>query len=141
MGKWIPPTAKVQSELDGNLSMIGAGSILAPLDAKLSAGAVKVTYEQKSTVARGRIFPALPYMEDFETGYSLEQRATDGIAYSYPPLPWLGARMRWQIQNLSGELVAGNTLDRVLFQRAINFVGSWKAKRLYSRIGCESGWK
>ena len=36
--------------------------------------------------------------------------------------------MRWQIQNLSGELVAGNTLDRVLFQRAINFVGSWKAK-------------
>ncbi len=126
--KWIPPTAKVQSELDGNLSMIGAGSILAPLDAKLSAGAVKVTYEQKSTVARGRIFPTFPYKEDFETGYSLEQRATDGISYSYPPLPWLGARMRWQIQNLSGELVAGNTLDRVLFQRAINFVGSWKAR-------------
>ena len=35
--------------------------------------------------------------------------------------------MRWQIQDLNGERIAGNTLDRVLFQRAINFVGSWKA--------------
>ena len=34
--------------------------------------------------------------------------------------------MRWQVQNLNGDLVAGNTLDRVLFQRAMNFVGSWK---------------
>jgi outer membrane protein assembly factor BamB len=126
--KWIPPTSKVRAELDGNLNATGTGSLSAPLDAQLSAGAVKVRYEQKSTVARGRIFPALPYKEDFETGYDLEQRATDGIAYSYPPLPWLGARMRWQIQNLSGEMVAGNTLDRVLFQRAINFVGSWKAR-------------
>ena len=34
--------------------------------------------------------------------------------------------MRWQIQDLNDQRVAGNTLDRVLFQRAINFVGSWK---------------
>ena len=78
-------------------------------------------------MARGRIFPAFPYKEDFDA-LNLEQKATDGIAFSYPPLPWLGARMRWQIQDLNGEMVAGNTLDRVLFQRAINFVGSWKER-------------
>ena len=31
--------------------------------------------------------------------------------------------MRWQIQDMGGNKVAGNTLDRVLFQRAINFIG------------------
>jgi hypothetical protein len=36
--------------------------------------------------------------------------------------------MRWQVQEMEGEVVAGNTLDRVLFQRAMNFVGSWKEK-------------
>ena len=126
--KWIPPTAKVHSTLDSDLTTTGAGSLSAPLDAKLSAGAVKVRYEQKSAVARVGFFPAFPYKEDFDAGYNLEQKATDGIAFSYPPLPWLGARMRWQIQDLNGEMVAGNTLDRVLFQRAINFVGSWKER-------------
>ena len=79
-----------------------------------------------TAVTRGRILPALPYREDFQDGYTLNQIASDGISFSYPPLPWLGARMRWQVQDLGGERVAGNTLDRVLFQRAINFVGSWK---------------
>ena len=31
--------------------------------------------------------------------------------------------MRWQVQLADGNHVAGNTLDRVLFQRAINFIG------------------
>jgi outer membrane protein assembly factor BamB len=124
--KWIPPTAKVQAELDGNLSADGTGILTTSADAKLSAGALKVSYDDLSAVTRGRIIPALPYHEDFENGYSLDQQASDGIAFSYPPLPWLGARMRWQVQNLNGDLVAGNTLDRVLFQRAMNFVGSWK---------------
>ncbi len=126
--KWIPPTAKVRAELDGNLSSSGPGSLEALPDARLSAGAVKVTYEGISAVARGRILPALPYKEDFNQGYILDQQASDGISFSYPPLPWLGARMRWQIQDLDGEKVAGNTLDQVLFQRAINFVGSWKER-------------
>ena len=32
--------------------------------------------------------------------------------------------MRWQIQDREGSKVAGNTLDKVLFQRAMNFLGS-----------------
>ena len=31
--------------------------------------------------------------------------------------------MRWQIQESDGNKIAGNTLDKVLFQRAMNFVG------------------
>ncbi|MEK9772815.1 MAG: PQQ-binding-like beta-propeller repeat protein [Opitutae bacterium] len=124
--KWIPPTAKVQAELDGNLTVAGPGSLSALPTAMLSAGAIRVSYEGLSAVTRGRILPALPYQEDFQNGYDLNQVASDGISFSYPPLPWLGARMRWQVQDLDGERVAGNTLDHVLFQRAINFLGSWK---------------
>jgi hypothetical protein len=67
-------------------------------------------------------------VEDFQSNYELNHRASDGISFSYPPLAWLGARMRWQVQEIEGERLAGNTLDKVLFQRAINFVGSWKEK-------------
>ena len=124
--KWIPPTAKVKVKLDGNLTTIGTGSPNHIAIRKTFCGAIKVTYDGLSAVTRGRILPTLPYEEDFEEGYDLNHVASDGISFSYPPLPWLGARMRWQVQNLEGERVAGNTLDRVLFQRAINFVGSWK---------------
>jgi len=126
--KWIPPTAKVQAQLDGNLTATGPGTLFAKPDAKLSAGAIRVTYDGLSAVARGRIIPSLPYSENFEYGYNLTNQSTDGIAFSFPPLPWLGARMRWQVQDLDGERVAGNTLDRVLFQRAINFIGSHEAQ-------------
>ena len=124
--KWIPPTAKVQAELDANLTAFGPGSLTALPGAMLSAGAIRVSYDGLSAVARGRILPSFPYQENFEQGYSLNQTASDGVSFAYPPLPWLGARMRWQVQDLDGERVAGNTLDHVLFQRAINFVGSWK---------------
>jgi len=124
--KWVPPTAKVHAELDGNLSVSGAGTLHASPEAKLSAGAIRASYQGLYGVARGRILPRLPYKEDFESGYELTQQASDGVSFSYPPLPWLGARMRWQIQELDGEHVAGNTLDRVLFQRAMNFVGHWQ---------------
>ena len=112
--------------MDGNLSTSGTGSLTALPSAKLSAGAIKVSYDGLSAVTQGRILPALPYEENFEDGYVLNQVASDGISFSYPPLPWLGACHAWQVQHLEGETVAGNTLDRVLFQRAINFLGSWK---------------
>ncbi len=119
--KWIPPTAKVQSKVDA--SVTASGVLLASRDAKLSAGALRVKYEDVYGVTRGRIIPDLPYSENFEQGYELSNLSSDGISFSYAPLPWLGARMRWQVQEFGGNMVAGNTLDRVLFQRAINFVG------------------
>lgn len=119
--KWIPPTAKVKSEVDAEIN--NQGILSAKMDASLSAGALQVSKGTLSGVTRGRVLPNLPYSEDFEKGFEYIHTSSDDIAFSYPPLSWLGARMRWQIQDMGGNKVAGNTLDRVLFQRAINFIG------------------
>lgn len=119
--KWIPPTAKVQSVVDAEIT--SNGILVASKNAKLSAGALRVSNGKLFGITRGRVLQDLPYSENFETGFTLSQKSSDQISFSYAPLSWLGARMRWQIQNLNGNMVAGNTLDRVLFQRAINFVG------------------
>ena len=119
--KWIPPTAKVKSMVD---AYIGENGILsAERGAKLSAGALRVKVGDHYGVTRGRVLQDLPYEENFEGEFPLVNKSSDGIDFSYPPLPWLGARMRWQVQLADGNHVAGNTLDRVLFQRAINFIG------------------
>ena len=119
--KWIPPTAKVQSVVDAEISENGI--LVAKTGAKLSAGALRVSKGGLYGVTRGRILQDLPYEVDFENGIELKNTSSDGIAFSYPPLAWLGARMRWQVQKVGENHLAGNTLDRVLFQRAINFVG------------------
>jgi hypothetical protein len=119
--KWIPPTAKVQSVVDAEISENGI--LVAKTGAKLSAGALRVSKGGLYGVTRGRILQDLPYEVNFENGFELKNTSTDDIAFSYPPLAWLGARMRWQVQKVGENHLAGNTLDRVLFQRAINFVG------------------
>ncbi|MEC8044531.1 MAG: PQQ-binding-like beta-propeller repeat protein [Verrucomicrobiota bacterium] len=119
--KWVPPTAKVQSKVDATISQ--QGILTAEPDALLSAGAIKVSSGSLSGVTRGRVIPNLPYNENFEDGFAFQHTSSDQISFSYPPLPWLGARMRWQVQKMGENTVAGNTLDRVLFQRAINFLG------------------
>ena len=118
--KWIPPTAKVKSKVDAE---IDNGKLSADLNASLSAGAIRVSNGDLFGVTRGRVLPSLPYKEDFEEGFVFSNTSSDEISFSYPPLSWLGARMRWQVQEMEGNTVAGNTLDRVLFQRAINFIG------------------
>ena len=118
--KWIPPTAKVKSKVDAEIE---DGVLVADINASLSAGALKVSNGSLFGVTRGRILPSLPYSEDFENGFEFSHASSDSISFSYPPLPWLGARMRWQVQDMEENNVAGNTLDRVLFQRAINFIG------------------
>ena len=115
------PTAKVQSMVDAEIDE--SGKLVADMGAKLSAGALRVSKGPLSGVTRGRILQDLPYEVNFEQGFDLKNTSTDDIAFSYPPLPWLGARMRWQVQKSGDNYLAGNTLDRVLFQRAINFVG------------------
>ena len=119
--KYIPPTAKVKVKVDADLS--SDGTLKAGPNAKLSAGAIRASKNGVAGVARGRILPDLPYVEDFEDGFSLTLTNTDGDKFSFPPLPWLGARMRWQVLQHEGTKVIGNTLDRVLFQRSMNFLG------------------
>ncbi|HCB99144.1 MAG TPA: hypothetical protein DEP78_12835, partial [Verrucomicrobiales bacterium] len=46
-----------------------------------------------------------------------------GTAFAYPPLPWIGARFKWDIREMDGSKVLVKTLDNVLFQRATSFIG------------------
>ncbi|MDB4746503.1 hypothetical protein OAG52_04885, partial [Verrucomicrobia bacterium] len=64
---------------------------------------------------------------DFE-GFQINQKYPaahhhEGVEFAYPPLPWIGARFKWDIQNRDGNNVLVKTLDRVLFQRATTFIG------------------
>ena len=117
--KFIPPTAKVKTEMDAEFA---GGALAAKADAKASAGAFKASSGELGGVMRGRVLPNLPYQEDFE-GYDVAVTAPDGSKFAYPPLPWIGARFKWNIVELDGNKVMSKTLDRILFQRATTFIG------------------
>ncbi len=73
------------------------------------------------------MLPAPPYSFDFQK-YKLELTdKTDNIAYAHPPLPWIGARLKWQVRDDpyddGDNKVLAKTLDRVLFQRSTIFMG------------------
>ena len=118
--KFIPPTAKVKSEMDANFV---DGALVAKTDARVSAGAFKATSGDISGTIRGRIITQLPYAEDFE-GYQLpEKHATEPVQFAYPPLPWIGARFKWEVRDVDGNKVLAKTTDNPLLQRAITFLG------------------
>ena len=122
--KFIPPTAKVKTEIDASFD---GKTILAAADAKSSAGAIKASARNVSGVARGRVLPGSRLTEDFES-FVINEKYPDGhvhggVEFAYPPLPWIGARFKWDIQNRDGNNVLVKTLDRVLFQRATTFIG------------------
>ena len=45
------------------------------------------------------------------------------MKFAWPPLPWIGARFKWDIRELEGNKMLNKTLDRLLFQRAFTFFG------------------
>ena len=45
------------------------------------------------------------------------------MKFAYPPLPWIGARFKWDIRELDGNKVLAKTLDNVFFQRSTVFIG------------------
>ncbi len=123
--KFIPPTAKVKAEVDAALDA-KTGQLTAAADAKLSAGALKVTYQGMSATTRGRIQAGIGYQEDFENvKLALEHK---GEKVNFPPLAWLGARVKWHVLEKDGGKVLANRLDNVLFQRTMNFFGDPEMK-------------
>lgn len=118
---FIPPTAKVKSTMDAKFNE--AGELVAAPEAHLSAGAFKATAEGGifGTI-RGRLLQNLPIKMDFNNYELTEDQPTEGIKFSYPPLPWIGARFKFDVRELNGEKVFAKTFDRILFQRATTFI-------------------
>jgi outer membrane protein assembly factor BamB len=118
---WIPPTAKVKSEMK---AVWKDGRLTAPLDAGLTAGAFQVKVGDLVGTFRGRTVSGVPYAQDFE-GFAVTE--IDPVhpdqKFAWPPLPWIGARFKWDVRERDGSKVLAKTLDKVLFQRALTFVG------------------
>ena len=119
--KFIPPTAKVKAKVDATLDT-KTGTVTAGKDAALSAGALKVTHKGMSATTRGRVEAAIGYTADFED-VELKMESPDGVKVNFPPLAWLGARIKWYVLEKDGSKVIANRLDNVLFQRTMNFFG------------------
>jgi len=116
---FIPPTAKVKSTVDAKFD---GDTLQAGPDAKPSAGAFMAKWNGLSATTRGRVLADAGYQEDFEA-VELSMKSDAGEAVNFPPLPWLGARMKWYVLERDGSKVLANRLDNVLFQRTMNFFG------------------
>lgn len=116
---YVPPGAKVVSSMNARFEK---GALVAPPDAGLTAGAWKVTAEGYEATTRGRTVSGVPFSEDFESAV-VDQTAKDGSLFGWPPLPWIGARFKWQVVERGGSKVLGKTIDNMLFQRAWTFLG------------------
>ncbi|MFN0076034.1 MAG: PQQ-binding-like beta-propeller repeat protein [Prosthecobacter sp.] len=122
--KWesfIPPTAKVKATMDAKFN--DAGELEVAADAKASAGAFKATApDGLFGTIRGRGLRNLPLVENFD-GYDLkEDQPTEGVKFAYPPLPWIGARFKFDVREVNGQKVFAKTFDRLLFQRGTVFI-------------------
>jgi len=120
---FVPPTAKVQAYLNANID--GDNALTAKPDNVPSAGMFEATAGTLKGYVRGRIVNDLPMKEDFEGADLKEKHATEaGVMFAYPPLPWIGARFRWEIRDKDGSKVLTKTIDNKLFQRAMTFIGA-----------------
>ena len=126
--KWepyIPPTARVKSVMKASFNPDGdlvAGNETAP-----SAGAFQAAYGNLKGVIRGRVLPYLPLHQDFEW-MTLTETNSEGVQWSYPPLPWIGARFKFDVREKDGSKVLAKTIENKFFQRATVFLGAPDAK-------------
>jgi len=126
--KWrsyIPPTARVKSTMKGAFDQQGV--LQAAPDSTPSAGAFEATFGDLKGYIRGRVIPGLPMKADFE-GSSLAETNAEGTAFSYPPLPWIGARFKFDVRDKDGNMVLAKTTDNKFFQRATVFFGTPEMK-------------
>jgi outer membrane protein assembly factor BamB len=123
---FIPPTAKVKASMDAKIN--DAGELVASKEAHLSAGAFKATAEGGITgTIRGRVLQNLPISMNFDGTQLTEEFPKDDhgnppYKFAYPPLPWIGARFKFQVMDKDGQMVFGKSFDRMLFQRATTFI-------------------
>ena len=122
--KFVPPTALVKSEVDAEI--VGHVVKTTPT-AKLSAGALQAKWNTLVGNTRGRIVAGPGYRETF-ANLPLGQKNPAGEDVGFPPLAWLGARVKWHVLEQGGDKVLANRLDVILFQRTMNFIGKPEMK-------------
>ena len=127
--KYIPPTAKVKAAL--NASFDAQGRLVAAKDQVPSAGAFEATLGDLKGYIRGRVLPYPPMTEDFES-FNLTEKTANEVepptAFAYPPLPWIGARFKFEVREKDGSKVLTKTVDNRFFQRATVFIGGPEMK-------------
>jgi outer membrane protein assembly factor BamB len=131
---FIPPTALVKATMKGR---VADGELQADPVAIPSAGVFKATLDGVSGLVKGRVMLGLPLAQDFES-FELSQMTDKPpvpavpntleppTAFSYPPLPWNGARFRFEVRQAPGEggtKALCKTIDNKLFQRGQVFFG------------------
>ena len=122
--KWasyLPPTAKVKAAMRGAFD--ANGELQAAADAVPSAGAFEATAGALKGYIRGRVIPNVPTHEDFEA-FTLTETNAVGVRFAYPPLPWIGARFKFDVREKDGSKVLAKTTDNRFFQRATVFIGT-----------------
>lgn len=121
---YIPPTARVKSSMKG--SFTPEGKLITDKDPVASAGAFEATYNNLHGYMRGRVLPGLPIKQDFES-FNLSEVTTNTVEeptkFSYPPLPWIGARFKFEVREKDGNKALVKTIDNKFFQRATVFMG------------------
>jgi outer membrane protein assembly factor BamB len=122
---YIPPTAKVKAAMKASFN--DDGQLIAAPQKTLSAGAFEATLGDLKGYIRGRVLPGLPIQQDFES-FNLTETTTNQFEppskFAYPPLPWIGARFKFDIREVDGNKCLVKTIDNPFFQRATVFMGS-----------------
>lgn len=119
---FIPPTAKVKAKIDD--AVFEGNTLIANGDAKNGAGAFKATVDGIFGTVRGRVLMKPPFKADFNTIELKEDQPQEGVKFAYPPLPWIGARFKFDVREVESEKVLSKTFDRLIFQRATVFIGT-----------------
>jgi len=118
---FIPATAKVKSMLKANID--NAGMLVATSDSVPSAGMFQASLGDLHGFMRGRVLPNLPLKNDFEDYKLSETNPAEDAAFAYPPLPWIGARLKFEVRERDGNKSLTKTIDNKFFQRAQVFIG------------------
>jgi outer membrane protein assembly factor BamB len=121
---YIPPTARVRASLKATFNE--DGQMVASKDPVASAGAFEASLGELKGYMRGRIMPGLPIQQDFES-FQLAETTTNVFEqptpFAYPPLPWIGARFKFEVRDKGGTKTLTKTIDNKFFQRATVFMG------------------
>jgi len=119
---YIPPTAKVKARMNGAFN--AQGELVAGPDEVPSAGAFEATLGSLKGYIRGRVMPNVPLSENFD-GFDLTvTNEAEQVMFAYPPLPWIGARFKFEVREQEGNKCLVKTIDNKFFQRATVFIGT-----------------